>query len=422
MTSRCRTIRNSAVPVARDGATLTEVLISIMVMSIGVLSVMAMFPISILRSIQATQLTNAAILRENVRQQIAVFPEVVLGAPQWTPDTSYSANDLVVPRKKPGHRFTATNRMFRATGGGTSSFFEPKWPSMGTVTDGGVTWTPETVSAYVVDPLGWIAMEDALGMGAGDRFGNFEDSSNMLQGGNVRRFNANVTDFNIAAHSVSLPDSWVVVIDDVPTGMTDTSATFGGQVDLGTFSSSSSAPTRVVVTSFDGTRSVVRLNGVSVSTNSVMWSDALPASLDSANEVSSVRVETFERRYTWLITARRSSTGHTKAQCVVLFNRSLNPNDEYLYQVTAGAAGATTISLQWRSDEPEPLIREGNYLFDGANALWYRIQSIDAIDTMSSPRTATISLDRPAELDFGTAADSRGGVMFMPGIIDIFEL
>lgn len=85
MTSRCRTIRSSAVPVARDGATLTEVLISILVMSVGVLSVMAMFPISILRSIQATQLTNAAILRENVRQQIAIFPEVVLGAPSGHP-------------------------------------------------------------------------------------------------------------------------------------------------------------------------------------------------------------------------------------------------------------------------------------------------------------------------------------------------
>lgn len=144
-------------------------------------------------------------------------------------------------------------------------------------------------------------------------------------------------------------------------------------------------------------------------------------SLDSVNEVSSVRVEVFERRYTWLITARRSSTGHTRAQCVILFNRSLNPNDEYLYEVTSGgAAGSTGIRVEWQSTEPDPLIREGNYLFDAQNALWYRIQQAD-VDTTA--RRADITLDRPAERAFGSVdASNRGDVMFMPGIIDIFEL
>ncbi|MFG0334114.1 MAG: hypothetical protein ACF8TS_12185 [Maioricimonas sp. JB049] len=423
MTSRSRTIRSSAVPGGPGGATLTEVLISILVMSVGVLSVMAMFPISILRSIQATQLTNATILRENVRQQIAVFPEVVLGAPQWSPDATYSADDLVVPRAKPGHRFTATNRVFETSTGGTSGWGEPNWSAGTPINDGSVTWDGSAaLTAYVVDPLGSIAMENALGTGAGGAFGNYEEPAGALKGGSLPRLDAGITDFTTAANAVALPDSWTVLIDDVPESMTLDSATFGPNVDLGTFSATSSAPTRVVVTSFDGTQSVVRTNGVSVSTRTVDWTGDLPPSLDTVNKVSRVRVETFERRYTWLITARRGASGHTKAQCVILFNRSLNPNDEYLYEVTAGAAGGTSITVTWRSDEPKPLIREGNYAFDAANALWYRIQSIDSINTMSDHRTATITVGRPIELAFGTGGSSRGGVMFLPGIIDIFEL
>ena len=45
-----------------SGSTLSEVLISLLVMSIGVVSLATLFPVSVLRSIQATQLTNAANL------------------------------------------------------------------------------------------------------------------------------------------------------------------------------------------------------------------------------------------------------------------------------------------------------------------------------------------------------------------------
>ncbi|WP_145372701.1 type IV pilus modification PilV family protein [Maioricimonas rarisocia] len=413
-------------PVARDGATLTEVLISILVMSVGVLSVMAMFPISILRSIQATQLTNAAILRENVRQQIALFPQFVLGGSEWRPNATYTMDEFVVPSIKPGHRFPANRRLIQTNAGGTSGWIEPDWSASTPISDGSVTWdTVVAPSAYVVDPLGWKAMEDALGTGLGGGFGNFDDSGTVREG-SLLRLNAGITDFDIAAAAVALPDSWSIVIDAVPTSMTLTSATFGSNVNMGTFSTSTSAPTRVVVTSFDGTQSVVRTSSVSVSTNTVSWSGDLPTALDSINKISRVRVETFERRYTWLITARRGPSGHTKAQCVILFNRSLNPNDEYLYEVTSvggsSIAGSNTLTVRWQASEPDPLIREGNFVFDAENALWYRIQAIDSIDRISSPRTATLTLGRQIEIDFATGASARGGAMFLPGIIDIFEL
>ena len=49
----------------RKGVTLTEVLMSLMIMSIGISAVAVLFPISVLRSVQASQLTNAAILKYN---------------------------------------------------------------------------------------------------------------------------------------------------------------------------------------------------------------------------------------------------------------------------------------------------------------------------------------------------------------------
>ena len=52
--------------VDRRGVTLTEVLMSLMIMSIGISSVAVLFPLSMLRSLQATQLTNAALLKMNV--------------------------------------------------------------------------------------------------------------------------------------------------------------------------------------------------------------------------------------------------------------------------------------------------------------------------------------------------------------------
>ena len=55
---------------SRSGATLTEVLISLLAMGIGVVAVATMFPISVLKSVRATQLTRAAILSMNANSQI----------------------------------------------------------------------------------------------------------------------------------------------------------------------------------------------------------------------------------------------------------------------------------------------------------------------------------------------------------------
>lgn len=61
----------------RRGVTLTEVLMSMLIMSIGVSSVAVLFPISVLRSVQATQLTNAAILMTNAKALVQMRKELL---------------------------------------------------------------------------------------------------------------------------------------------------------------------------------------------------------------------------------------------------------------------------------------------------------------------------------------------------------
>ena len=61
----------------RTGVTLTEVLMSLMIMSIGVSAVAVLFPISTLRSIQANQLTHGAIVKYNVEALLQTAPGLI---------------------------------------------------------------------------------------------------------------------------------------------------------------------------------------------------------------------------------------------------------------------------------------------------------------------------------------------------------
>ena len=81
--------------VARTGTTLSEVLVSMLIMSIGVVSLAALFPISVLRTAQATQLTHSVFLRNNAEAavesnmgllsnaQLAVPTTMDVGNPNW---------------------------------------------------------------------------------------------------------------------------------------------------------------------------------------------------------------------------------------------------------------------------------------------------------------------------------------------------
>ncbi|MEZ6057750.1 MAG: hypothetical protein R3C01_13705 [Planctomycetaceae bacterium] len=68
----CHTARAVTMTTAagRPGATLVEVLMTLLIMGLGVTSVFTLFPLSVVRSIRASQQTNAAMLAQNARELI----------------------------------------------------------------------------------------------------------------------------------------------------------------------------------------------------------------------------------------------------------------------------------------------------------------------------------------------------------------
>lgn len=69
--------RSTGVVRGRNGVTLTEVLMSLMIMGIGVVSLATLFPIATLRVLEATNLTNSTIARYNAEGVVDAFPAII---------------------------------------------------------------------------------------------------------------------------------------------------------------------------------------------------------------------------------------------------------------------------------------------------------------------------------------------------------
>ena len=158
----CRTA--ATIATRRQASTLAEVLVSIMILSIGIISLATLFPISILRSIQATQLTNATILRFNAESQIDVSPSIVYDP---VPGSVLTGSNYIVDplgfARSVGHisRTTPPLQLRRFAG---LTAFKPPAPNaerdaLDTVTlpdswilqlDGTGTWVPTTTMPPIV--------------------------------------------------------------------------------------------------------------------------------------------------------------------------------------------------------------------------------------------------------------------------------
>lgn len=369
---------------ARAGATLTEVLMAILIMSIGVTSVITLFPLAILRAVVATQLTNSKVLEDNIEEFVNTNNWMLRGSP-------------VDPRLNSD----STDPM------------NTDWPNYGNL-------------ACVIDPLGRQIL--------GNQFGNQGGSTPTWALRRISPFAATPTPIpsylTTAANTnwstiertwadqgvCALPDSWVVQADDVPTNVTATAVTFANNFGA------TGGKARVTVISANGTRSATRRVTLA---NNVATLDTgepnLPTYLDSPGEVSRAVVDANESRYSWIITCPIPSAAPPAANCAVFFRRSFNPEEEFLYD-NGGSAPfdttptspdtASTVNISWAATDPPPLLREGNFVFDAQFAFWYRIRSYEA-DYVG--RTAKIELDQPARAN-------GSGIMIPHGLIHVFEL
>lgn len=425
----------------RRGVTLMEVLMSVMIMSIGVVSLASLFPISILRGVQATKLTNATVLRYNAEALIDAFPLPLV----FDPDNDSATDSIDYQRR---------NRK------------------------------------YIVDPLGsFYASED--GTGIESVFGHDGSFGSTTS---IPRYNARMTTLLSASNFFSQQDSWTLLYEGIPSGVStdrkmisiDIADISSGTNPAGIVSLSelqsilngSVAGGRVLIFDSTGKQAIERRvvgSGINVgpgigmgdisfydpptTTEPTPDDDPLPNN-GLYGAPSKIRIEIFDQRYSYLLTVRRQiATNVASVDVVVFFRRNFNPEFETVHSVTdfisewdpgpdgdwgvtmvdddndgttderAGEQGwpgsddfqRRTFRLHFNTSVDRPKLTRGGYVFDTKNARWYQIQKIE--DEMSA--TPLITLDQPIVESINTTADRSvptPGLILMPNVVQVYPL
>jgi hypothetical protein len=367
---------------SRSGATLTEVLMAILIMAVGVISVFTLFPISVLRTIQATQQTNSKILKYNVDELVKSSPGLLTtfdnpttfagyGASNytgpWQPQRIYVDGDVVVPVIAQGAVRPTPLIWYRATVTAAdpmnpdvySGTDEPVWLLHSTTTEtnatGSIDWDPVRSTAsffplsYVVDPLGyWTASVDASG--PSDTFGTTTDTTTGVAadtGVGLLRIHGGIESTTAelsrraSALTCALPDSWEQIFSGPPDAATTTTVDFPPSIAPPPFDGtvSGAPPHRLVVTSSDR-RSTVYRTISSITGQQVSLAEVIPIRFptDAAGDldIGNAEVEALTLRYTWFLTVRNNSQGTPVIKCVIVFNRNFASGSEHAYAANFG--------------------------------------------------------------------------------------
>jgi hypothetical protein len=306
---------------------------------------------------------------------------------------------------------------------------------------------PALPDYYVIDPLGWNATQ-AAGMGA--TFGNilgapFVKDVTTVPGFNVggtSRWHAGRDTPAKADHLVSLPDSWVSQVELEFARFTTRAAASGptGMVVAGggaaAFVMTPGLTHRVVMFGADGVSSHIRtltdVQGINLE-----WTEDINnnATLDPGEDTNfngiiddhampagfvpfAIRIETQERRYTWLLTCRQSSViGAADVEVAVFFGRNVeNPtDDEALYLTQRFGAGTKVINVDYSAYPQAPAAKRGGFIFDANNARWYRITSIDD----NKAGLMRVGIEVPT---YAPSPAAGGRVMFPKGVVDVYPI
>jgi Tfp pilus assembly protein PilV len=413
--------------VSPAGLTLVEVLMSMMVAGIGILSVIVLLPLSFVRAIQATNLTNGTILRFNAECLSDINPSLLL---RWQPNQTYSnatatalgAGDIVLVPNAPTFAFQCTTA-------GTSGSAAPAWNAVlaGTTTDGGVTWTTiaNPPTAFVIDPLGW----NTLGAPLQTRLGN--NGAGAVDANAVPRFNGELSLAGAAAQAVTLPDSWVEQARGPVTASTANTITLTGPDLSGVGYTAPAAPvaalpipvmSRVVMIDATGKMSETRIiTGITPATGVVTWGGGVNDPLPGGFAPVQARVETQVMRYTWILTVHPNTPSPTggpswNVTATVFFNRPLVAADEQVYQATGADGIQTPFTVNYPAGQ-KPFFKKGGFMFDCYFGRWYRI--VNTANDTGSQIQIYVDSARP-QTDILT--NLNFGVVFMRGVVDQFPL
>lgn len=374
------------------GVTLIEVLMSLMILALGVSSVMVLFPISVLRSVQATQMTNAAILKTNAVTLINARQQLI-----FDPDGDGNLQEHIGRQNElnyivdPSGCFAIAQDTFFAVPyspfATLSAGNDPSLPNDSTLR-GGADWfgNLDTNGDGIPEPFPVLPRYDG-GIRVGTMSPTYPLGFRPL-GGDPAEIQA----LRLLASSLSkLGDAWETQYDGVPEGFlfsdgsTAASAANGSvivglalsvDVDLTAVPSASSLVPRVsgtqiipdpevcraVVFSQDGNFSVaLPLVAVDSATNRITWSEDIDFSggaydanedlnrnlvneirqlppqfvnpVTGFYEVGRILLQTARTQdYNWLLTVRRGRDGQARGVDVVItHNKSVTADDERLY-------------------------------------------------------------------------------------------
>ena len=397
-----RTITNSRHS-SRPGTTLTEVLLSMMILSIGVLCLASLFPIGILSSVRATQLTNAVALKQNATAQIRIMPGLVLD-----PD-------------------------------------QDKSPMFG------------TKSNYIVDPLAFTPLQpnaaaSTIKVFDEDTNGNFRIDGNEDVNGNGKldslyRWHAGYNTRAKAEALATLPDSWAELATSAPQVLpTATRVKLASAVDLKVASGIDSS-TRMRVVLLDPTNAQshtagVTASGVNTTTRQLSWDQKRPLSAANRAAITEVRLQHQEFKYSYLLTVRRQLDEDKNGNLVLDAGEDFNGNG---FLDRGNGSASVDVVVYHRRDfnlaaevplfSPSGFVKDktavmvyvptgfkyknGGYLLDATNLRWYRIESGVASSTTSTGANVLFTLQQPIIED---ARPSPNAVILSSHVIQVFQL
>lgn len=444
----------------RRGTTLTEVLMALMVMSIGVISLATLFPISALRVVEATHMTNSTILRHQAE----------------------------------GLMDAASAMAFDPDGDGNSA--------------------EHSQTTYVIDPLGiWnlrtqtsVPLTDvSLRRFEYNRPGGITQPPLSRQTRFLGESTASprvFTNLDLVRELTSLQDTTTQVVEGTATAFTANSVTFPTTDGMDAMSATISSALTITptppsdigwrVTLFDVSGRLSEVKTVSVDSANTSGSSTVEFDEPLSSELQAIgvglaRLEIADDFYTFMYSVRNTA-GTFNFDVVVFFKRDFSELSQQLYigdlrrfnlgtPAAPGLSGVddngdgvtddireigsvgifnaerdtenSSVVVDWNpalyTTVPEkPPIRRGGYVYDTVNGLWYRIQSIGTADAdgdgIIDDTAATLNLDsaihrdNTEDLDDSGAVDlpgedrnsdgivDRGGLIIPRGVIAVFPL
>ena len=434
----------------RDGVTLTEVLMSLMIMGIGVVSLATLFPISTLRVLEATNLTNSTVARFNAEGVIDSFPQMIHNPDGDSTTREAGKNYIVDPLG--WHELLAQ-------GVASPVLYEYNRPTTGAfrITRPPIAQQTRYLGDNVTSPALFTSIDIAR------QVANLQDTTTDFGEGFP-----DPDGVNTAAYTLNG--------DGLVTGLT-----MPVEVDLSVFTLPTTDPayqdpTNYQAVIFDVTGRYSEIRTIeSVLAQTINWpSRPLPARYSSI--VGLVRIERVDPFYSWMLTVRKRASGPANVDVVVFSKRDFNELSEQVYvgdlrrftlgdDGVPGTAGVdlnndgnnnelaelgypgsddqqnNRVTVDWDpslySTPPEkPLLRRGGFVFDAANALWYRVLTIEESPTATSAvlalekaisRNNTEDLIENNSLDAGEDLNSdgvidRGGIIIPRGVVAVFPL